>query len=45
MFEMIIAVSELISKYKIYADFESIDITPLITLKPKNAFLRFEERL
>lgn len=45
MFEMIIAVSELISKFKIYADFESIDITPLITLKPKNAFLRFEERL
>lgn len=45
MFEMIIAVSELISTYKIYADFESIDITPLITLKPKNANLRFEERL
>lgn len=44
MFEMIIAVSELISKYKIYADFESINITPLITLKPKNAFLRLEER-
>jgi cytochrome P450 len=45
MFEMIIAVSELISKYKIYTNFESIEITPLITLKPKNAFLRFEERL
>ncbi|WP_431132453.1 cytochrome P450 [Psychroserpens mesophilus] len=45
MFEMIIAVSELISKFKIHADFESIEITPLITLKPKNAFLRFEERL
>ena len=44
MFEMIIAVSELVSKYKIYADFDSIEITPLITLKPKNAFLRFEER-
>jgi hypothetical protein len=44
MFEMIIAVSELISKYKIHADFESIEITPLITLKPKNAFLRFELR-
>tara|TARA_R110002049_G_scaffold51108_3_gene144874 strand:+ start:43 stop:1377 length:1335 start_codon:yes stop_codon:yes gene_type:complete len=45
MFEMIIAVSELVSNYKIYADFEEIDITPLITLKPKNAFLKFEERV
>jgi len=44
MFEMIIAVSELVSKFKIHADFDTIDITPLITLKPKNAFLRFEER-
>jgi len=44
MFEMIIAVSELVSKYKIHADFDTIDITPLITLKPKNAFLSFEER-
>lgn len=44
MFEMIIAVSELVSKFKIYANFDTIEITPLITLKPKNAFLRFEER-
>ena len=44
MFEMIIAVSELVSKFKIHADFDEIEITPLITLKPKNAFLRFEER-
>ena len=44
MFEMIIAVTELISKYKIYAEFEDIDITPLITLKPKNAMLKFEKR-
>jgi cytochrome P450 len=44
MFEMIIAVSELVSKFKINADFDAIDITPLITLKPKNAFLRFKER-
>jgi len=41
---MIIAVSELVSKYKIHANFDTIDITPLITLKPKNAFLSFEER-
>lgn len=44
MFEMIIAVSELVSNYKMHPNFESIDITPLITLKPKNAFLKFEER-
>jgi cytochrome P450 len=44
MFEMIIAVQELVTKYKIEADFEHIDITPLITLKPKNAMLRFIKR-
>ena len=44
MFEMIIAVSELVSSFKITPDFDTIDITPLITLKPKNAFLKFEKR-
>jgi cytochrome P450 len=44
MFEMIIAVTELVKRYKIYPEFEAIEITPLITLKPKNAFLRFEKR-
>tara|TARA_R110002012_G_scaffold291564_1_gene486060 strand:- start:62534 stop:63874 length:1341 start_codon:yes stop_codon:yes gene_type:complete len=44
MFEMIIAISELVATYKIYPNFETIDITPLITLKPKNAFLKFEKR-
>jgi len=44
MFEMIIAVTELIKEFKIYPDFKEIDITPLITLKPKNAFMRFEKR-
>lgn len=44
MFEMIIAVSQLVSKYKITPEFESIEITPLITLKPNNAYLRFEPR-
>lgn len=44
MFEMIIAVSELVSNYKIQPNFETIDITPLITLKPKNAVLTFEKR-
>ena len=44
MFEMLIAVRELILNYKITPEFERIEITPLITLKPKNAFLRFQPR-
>ena len=44
MFEMILAITELIQTYKLYPEFETIGITPLITLKPKNAFLRFEKR-
>lgn len=44
MFEMILAVTELIRDYTIYPEFEEIEITPLITLKPKNAILRFEKR-
>ena len=44
MFEMIIAVQELVRNYKIYPEFSEIEITPLITLKPKNAILRFEKR-
>jgi cytochrome P450 len=44
MFEMIIAVSELVSNYKMHPEFNTIDITPLITLKPKNALLTFEKR-
>ena len=44
MFEMIIAVTELVSKFKIHSEFDAIDITPLITLKPKNAFVRLEKR-
>ena len=44
MFEMIIAVTELVKNYKIYPNFDKVGITPLITLKPENAFLRFENR-
>lgn len=44
MFEMIIAVTELVSQYKLKAVSQEIDIKPLITLKPKNAILRFEKR-
>ncbi len=44
MFEMIIAVTELVSEYRILPVNNSIDILPLITLKPKNAILKFELR-
>ncbi|MEE2771613.1 MAG: cytochrome P450, partial [Bacteroidota bacterium] len=45
MFEMILAVLEIISKYKIKPVKPQIDIKPLITLKPKNAILKFEKRV
>ena len=44
MFEMIMAVTQLVSTYEIQPEFDTIEITPLITLKPKNARLRFKKR-
>ena len=44
MFEMIIAVTELVRNYNVYPEFGEIGITPLITLKPKNAILKFTVR-
>lgn len=44
MFEMIIAITELVSKFKIHPNFNAIEVTPLIALKPKNAWLTFEAR-
>ncbi len=44
MFEMIIALQELILRYKIIPVSSKIEIKPLITLKPKNAFVKFENR-
>ncbi|MBZ9729565.1 cytochrome P450 [Salegentibacter sp. JZCK2] len=44
MFEMIMAIAEVISRYKIAPKTSEIQIKPLITLKPKNAILRFENR-
>ena len=44
MFEMIIAVTALVKKFKIQPEFDNIKITPLITLKPKNAQLSFQIR-
>lgn len=42
MFEMIIAISELLTKFSILPTKEGIEVNPLITLKPKNAIVRFE---
>lgn len=44
MYEMILAVAELIFNFKILKKDTPIEILPLITLKPKNAFLEFEKR-
>lgn len=44
MFEMIIALQELILCYKILPVSSEIEIKPLITLKPKNAYVKFEPR-
>ena len=44
MFEMIIAVAELVSDYEILPVSSEIDIKPLITLKPNNAILKFRKR-
>lgn len=44
MFEMILAVTNLVFKYRIKVKKEPIEITPLITLKPKNAVLEFYYR-
>ena len=43
MFEMIIALSEILLRFSIHPVTESIEVNPLITLKPKNAFVRFEK--
>jgi cytochrome P450 len=44
MFEMIIAITEIVHEYKFIPVNDEIGIKPLITLKPKYAFLRFEGR-
>ncbi len=44
MYEMILAVSELVDRYKISSNGDEIKIKPLITLKPKNSVLKFERR-
>lgn len=44
MYEMILTIAELVSRYRISTQKEEIEITPLITLKPKNAVLQFNLR-
>ncbi len=44
MYEMVMAVQALVSNFKIAHKTSEIEITPLITLKPKNAILQFEKR-
>ncbi|MDX1471626.1 MAG: cytochrome P450, partial [Flavobacteriaceae bacterium] len=44
MFEMILAVSELVKRYKIYPKFREIEIKPLISMKPRNANVLLELR-
>ncbi|MCY2685792.1 cytochrome P450 [Salinimicrobium sp. TH3] len=44
MYEMIMAVAEVVKRYRIEALDPEIQIQPLITLKPKNAILRFNSR-
>jgi len=44
MFEMIIAVAELVNDYKLAPVNNEIGIKPLITLKPDNAILKFTKR-
>ncbi|PHR97518.1 MAG: cytochrome P450 [Leeuwenhoekiella sp.] len=44
MYEMILAVTQLVTKYKITPVNPEIEILPLITLKPKNAILQFSLR-
>lgn len=44
MYEMILAVTEMVSRFKITRINTPIEILPLITLKPKNAILEFTAR-
>lgn len=44
MYEMILAIADLVLKYEIMHKESPIEILPLITLKPKNAILEFKRR-
>ncbi|MFD0976670.1 cytochrome P450 [Salinimicrobium gaetbulicola] len=44
MYEMVMTIAELISKYELSTSKKEIEMLPLITLKPKNAILKFTPR-
>jgi cytochrome P450 len=44
MYEMVLAIATLLENFNIKQKTTPIEITPLITLKPKNAFLEFERK-
>jgi cytochrome P450 len=44
IYEMVMALQTLVSNFKIAHKTSEIEITPLITLKPKNAILQFQKR-
>ena len=45
MYEMVMTLADLVSRYKITGAKGEIEIQPLITMKPKNAVLQFKPRL
>ncbi len=45
MYEMVLAIAEIMRKYKISEKKTPIEIKPLITLKPRNAILKFVDRV
>lgn len=44
MYEMVLTIADLVSRYRIGGAKREIEIRPLITLKPKNAVLEFNSR-
>jgi cytochrome P450 len=44
MYEMIIAVNEVLNKYKITTELTEMELNPLISLKPLNVYLKFTAR-
>lgn len=44
MYEMILSIGTLVRDYKITTDIKTIEIQPMITLKPGNALLKFVKR-
>lgn len=44
MYEMILAVARILKKYKVESQTENVELDPLITLRPKEVFLKFIPR-